>query len=149
MIGQTYQYYPTTYSGYQYPQLQQPLTVQPTQPVQTVQPLQNQVLAWVQSEEEAQKYPLSAGQSIFLMNQNENYLYAKSVDQLGKTVFIKKKLTDESEPKDNQIDLSGYIRRDELDTLISGIIQREVEKKVSETSFKAAKTRRKSSNEEN
>lgn len=146
MIGQTYPYYPATYSGYQYPQQpQQPVSIQQTQPVQ----IQNQILAWVQSEEEAQKYPLSAGQSIFLMNQNENYLYAKSVDQLGKTVFIKKKLVDETEHKDGQVDLSGFIRRDEIESLVSDIIQREVERKVSEVSFKAAKTRRKVNTEGN
>ena len=139
---QTYsQSYPQTYpnySNYQYPQPMQMMQQQMPQVIQ------NQILVWVQSEEEALKYPLSAGQSIFLMNQNDNYLYMKSVDQLGKTTFIKKRLVDETENKEKPIDLSGYIRKEELEPLIEDKIQKEVEKRVSEISFKPTKTRRKS-----
>lgn len=136
--AQPYQPYYQNYPSYQqYPQ--------PVQTVQPVQPVQNQVLVWVQSEDEATKFPLSSGQSIFLMNQNDNYLYMKSVDQLGKTTFIKKRLVDESDNQENKVDLSGYIRKEELQDILTEMIQKEVEKKVSEVSFKAAKTRRKSS----
>lgn len=138
VTGQSYQpqYYPN-YNGYQpYPQsvIQQPSQI-----------VQNQILTWVQSEEDAIKYPLSAGQSIFLMNQNEDYLYMKSVDQLGKTTFIKKKLIEESQPKDNEkkVDLSPYVRKEEIDSIIKDIIQQEIDKRVSEMSFKATKTKRK------
>lgn len=135
VMGQTYQpQYYQNYAGYQtYPQT----VIQ--QPAQTIQ---NQILVWVQSEEEATKYPLSAGQSIFLMNQNENYLYMKSVDQLGKTTFIKKRLEDESDNKDIDVDLSPYIRKEEVESIIKDIIQKEIEKRVSEMSFKATKTKR-------
>jgi hypothetical protein len=105
-------------------------------------PTQNQILAWVNGEKEAMDYPLSAGQSIFLMNQNDNYLYAKSVDQLGKTTFIKKRLVDESDNKEPTVDMSEYIRREEIENLISERIQREVEKRVSEISFKQTKTKK-------
>lgn len=132
--------YPGYYPGYYQP---------PLQPMQSAQqPVQNQILAWVQSEDEAVKFPLSAGQSLFLMNQNDNYLYMKSVDQLGKTTFIKKRLVDESDNQEPKIDLSSYIRREELESLISDRIQREVEKRVSEISFKPTKTRRKVDDEE-
>lgn len=140
VTGQTYPQYYQGYNNYQqYPQ-----------PVPVVQPpaqsIQSQVMAWVQSEDEALKYPLSAGQSIFLMNQNEDYLYMKCVDQLGKTTFVKKRLIDESSHPDNQIDLSSYIRKEELENLISDFVQKEVEKRVSEISFKATKpARRKTS----
>ena len=43
------------------------------------------------------------------MNQKEPYLYMKSVDQLGKTTFIKKRLVDESDTPENKIDLTEYI----------------------------------------
>lgn len=139
----TGQSYPQYYQGYpnyqQYPQPVQ-ITQQPVQPVQTIQ---NQILVWVQSEEEATKFPLSAGQSIFLMNQNDNYLYMKSVDQLGKTTFVKKRLVDESEHKEPQMDMSAYIRKEDLDVLITDKIQKEIEKRVLELSFKPTKTRRK------
>ena len=118
-------------------QYQQPIqqTVQQTPVVQQPQ----QILAWVQSEEEAVKFPLNAGQSLFLMNQNDPYLYMKSVDQLGKTTFIKKRLVDESDNHENKIDLSEYIRREELENLITNRIQEEVEKRVSQISFKPTK----------
>lgn len=134
-VNPNYQYYP----GYQqyYPQ-----------PIQQPTAVQNQILAWVQAEDEAVKFPLNAGQSIFLMNQSQPYLYMKSVDQLGKTTFIKKRLVDESDNQEPKIDLSSYIRREELESLISDRIQREVERRVSEISFKPTKTRRKSDDDE-
>lgn len=128
------------YPGYYAPPIQQGIQTPTQQQIQTVQ---NQILAWVQSEDEAVNFPLNAGQSIFLMNQRDPYLYMKSVDQLGKCTFIKKRLIDESDTQEPQIDLSSYIRREELESLISDKIQREVEKRVSEISFKPTKTRRK------
>lgn len=129
-----YQNYP------QYQPYQQPIQQNIQQPVQTVQP--QQILAWVQSEEEAVKYPLAAGQSLFLMNQNDSYLYMKSVDQLGKTTFMKKRLVDESDSNDNKVDLSEYIRREEIDNLIDDKIQKEVEKRVSQISFKPTRQKK-------
>lgn len=143
--------YPSYYQSYPnfQQQLQQPVMPQPSQ-------AQNQILAWVQSEEEGTNYPLNAGQSIFLMNQRADYLYMKSVDQLGKVTFIKKRLVDETEPKDSE-QLKDYMKREEFESLISDKIEdlveqivsdkikEEVEKKISEISFKPTK---KKTNEE-
>lgn len=121
--------YPNYYQSYpaypNYQQYQQPM-----------QQIPNQILAWVQNEDEARNYPLTAGNSIFLMNQNDNYIYAKSVDQLGKTTFLKKRMVDETENSDKSIDLSEYIRREEIESIIDEIVQREVERRVSQISFK-------------
>lgn len=142
MVNPTYNpTYPGYYPGYYQPPVQQAVQA-PSQQVQ------NQILAWVQSEDEAVNFPLNAGQSIFLMSQRDPYLYMKSVDQLGKTTFIKKRLVDESDNQEPKIDLTPYIRREELEAMISDRIQREVEKRVSEISFKPTKTRRKSDEEE-
>ena len=139
------QIYPQYYQSYpNYPQYQQPVQVA-QQPAPT---MPSQILEWVQNEDEAVKFPLTAGQSIFLMNQNDDYLYMKSVDQLGKTRFIKKRLVDESDNQENKVDLSGFIRRDEIAALIIDIVQREVEKRVSEISFKPTKTKRRSTSED-
>ncbi len=135
--------YPNYYQNYPAYQQQYPQPMQVVQPVQqTQQTTPNQILAWVRSEEEGVNYPLVAGQSIFLMNQTEPYLYMKSVDQLGKTTFLKKRLVDESDTPDNKVDLKEYIRREELEDLITDRIQREVEKRVSEISFKPTKTKK-------
>ena len=132
---QYYQNYPAYQQQYQQP-------IQIPQPVVTQTQNQNQILAWVRDEKEAMDYLLSPGQSIFLMTQNEEYLFAKSCDQLGKTTFIKKRLVDESNPQDPSFNLKEYIRREELEDLITDRIQREVEKKMSEISFKPTKARK-------
>jgi hypothetical protein len=63
----------------------------------------------------------------------------KSVDQLGKSTFIKKRLVDESDNNKNQIDLSAYIKREEIENIITDKIQKEVDKRVSQLSFKPTK----------
>ena len=130
-------YYGNYYSNY--PQQQYPQPIQ--QPVAIPQP-QNQILAWVKDEKEAVDYPLTAGQSIFLMIQTTPYLYAKSVNQLGKPTFIKKRLVDESDNPSNDVNLSDYIKREEIEDLIMDRIQNEIEKKFSEISFKPTKSRK-------
>jgi len=132
---------PNYYGNYypNYPQQQYPQPLQVVQPVQ--QSVPNQILAWVQSEDEGVNYPLNAGQSIFLMNQREPYLYMKSVDQLGKVTFIKKRLVDEG-GSDEKVDLREYIKREEISDIVSDMIQKEVERRVSEISFKPTKTKK-------
>ena len=125
---------PNYYQPY-YPQQYQ-------QPMQYQQIPQNQILAWVKDEKEAVDYPLSAGQSIFLMNQNEDYLYAKACDQLGKVTFLKKRLVDESERVNDSLNDKDYIRREEIEELIMDKIQNEIEKKFSKISFKPTKARK-------
>lgn len=134
-------YYGYPFYQQQYPQpIQVPVQQQVQQPIQ--QP-QNQILAWVKDEKEALDFPLSAGQSIFLMNQTEDYLYAKSCDQLGKTTFLKKRLVDESDNNANEkLNVKEYVRREEIEDLIMDRIQREIEKKISEISFKPTKTKK-------
>lgn len=129
-------YYGNYYPNYPYQQypMQQPIT-------QPVQQTQNQILAWIKDEKEAIDFPLSAGQSIFLMSQTEPYLYMKSIDQLGKPTFLKKRLVDESENQE-KVDLRDYIRKEEIEDLITDMIQKEVEKRMSEISFKPTKSRK-------
>ena len=130
--GNYYQNYPNYQQQYQ----------QPMQQVVPQMQTPNQILAWVKSEEDGVNFPLNIGQSIFLMNQTQPYLYMKSVDQLGKVTFVKKRLVDEGGNKDEE-QLKDFIKREELDNLISDRIREEVEKKISEISFKPAKTNRK------
>lgn len=131
-----YQNYPAYQQQYQQPiQMQQPVVMQQ-------QPSQNQILAWIKDEKEAIDFPLSPGQSIFLMTRNEEYLYAKACDQLGKTTLMKKRLVDETDNADHKVDLKEYIRREELEDLITEKVQREFEKKMSEISFKPTKSRK-------
>ena len=111
------------------------------------QPVPNQILAWIKNEDEAVNFPLNIGQSIFLLSQKEDYLYMKSVDQLGKVTFIKKRLIDETENKDSE-QLKDYIRKEELENLISDKIREEIDKKFSEISFKPARATKAKQEEE-
>ena len=134
--------YPNYYQNYPNYQQQYQQPIQPVMQQPVIQQPSQQILAWVQSEEDGINFPLNAGQSIFLMNQKEPYLYMKSVDQLGKSTFIKKRLVDESDNQESKIDLSEYIRKEELENLITNKIQKEVEKKISELSFKPTKAKK-------
>lgn len=135
--------YPNYYQNYPNYQQQYQQPIQPMQPVaQPPVSIPKQVLDWVVSEDEGLNYPLNPGQSIFLMNQKEPYLYMKSIDQLGKPTFIKKRLVDETDNQESKVDLSGYIRREEIENIISNKIQKEIEKKISEMSFKPTKTKK-------
>ncbi len=136
-----YQPYPNPYLNYpNYPNFSN--YQQQAQPVQ----VPNQILAWVKNEDEAVNFPLNIGQSIFLMSQSQPFLYSKSVDQLGKVTFVKKRLVDEGGNKDEE--LKDYIRREELENLISDRIREEIDKKMSEISFKPANTKPKKSEED-
>jgi len=137
-----YQPYSTYYPNFGNYQQQQPMQ----QPIQQPMQVPNQILAWVKNEEEAVNFPLNIGQSIFLMSQSEPFLYSKSVDQLGKVTFVKKRLVDEGGNKDEE--LKDYIRREELENLISDKIREEIDKKMSEISFKPANTKTKKSEED-
>ena len=108
----------------------------------TTLPFSQPVLQWIKDEKEAIDFPLSAGQSVFLMTQNEDYLFGKSCDQLGKVSIIKKRLVDETDNQEHKIDLGQYIRREEIEDIITDRIQREIEKKMSEISFKPTKTKK-------
>ena len=134
--------YPNYYQNYPAYQQQYPQPMQMTQPVMMQQPNQNQVLAWVKDEKEVVDYPLSAGQSIFLITQDEKYLYGKSCDQLGKISLMKKRLIDETENQDQKINPDEFIRREELEELITNHVQKIVERKMSEISFKPTKTKK-------
>lgn len=134
--------YPNYYQNYPAYQQQYPQPMQMTQPVVMQQPNQNQVLAWVKDEKEVVDYPLSAGQSIFLITQDETYLYGKSCDQLGKISIMKKRLIDESANQDQKINPGDFIRREELEELITDQVQKIVERKMSEISFKPTKAKK-------
>ena len=129
--------YPNYYQNYPAYQQQYPQPMQLTQPV-LAQPNQNQSLAWVKDEKEVIDYPLQAGQSIFLITQDEKYLYGKSCDQLGKVSLMKKRLIDETENQEH----TDFIRREELEEIITDHVQKIVERKMSEFSFKPTKTKK-------
>lgn len=132
----TYPTYPYMQNYPTYPQYQQPIQQVVQQPITQPQTQQNISLFLVQTEDEARNYPTGINTSNFFMNENQNYLYIKSVDSAGKTLFVKKKLEDEGDSQETQ---SEYVKKEEIEEIISDRIQKEVEKRFSEISFKPTK----------
>ena len=96
-------------------------------------PQQNSGLIWVQGIEAAKSYPVSAGQSVLLMDSESNAFFIKTADASGMPlplrVFDYTERTANNAPKAVQetrtepsIDLSAYVTRDELESRISEIM---------------------------
>jgi hypothetical protein len=107
-------------------------TYQPQMYQNQYNPQQNSGLIWVQGIEAAKSYPVSAGQSILLMDSESNAFFIKTADASGMPlplrVFDYTERTANNSPKTAQethtepsIDLSAYVTRDELENRIAQI----------------------------
>ena len=94
---------------------------------------QNSGLIWVQGVEGAKSYPVSAGQSILLMDSERNTFFIKTADSSGMPlplrIFDYTERTANNAPKtaqethtESSIDLSAYVTRDELESRIKEIM---------------------------
>jgi hypothetical protein len=121
-------YFPASYANPYMPQMYQNQYI-PQQQTQQ----QSGGLTWVQGIEAAKSYPVSAGQSILLMDSESNSFFIKSADASGMPlplrVFDYTERTINNAPKTAQethtepsIDLSAYVTRDELESRISEIM---------------------------
>ena len=122
-------YFPTgynpmgTYNPYQVGQYQQ---------MQNAQQAQTGGLQWVQGEAGAKAFPVSAGQSVLLMDAENNVFYIKSTDNSGMPLplrtFDYKERTAQNAPKTAQnapqaaIDTSLYVTRDELEKRLAELV---------------------------
>lgn len=90
-------------------------------------------LIWVQGIEAAKSYPVSAGQSVLLMDSESNAFFIKTADASGMPLplraFDYTERAANNAPKTAQetrteppIDLSDYVTRDELESRISEIM---------------------------
>ena len=112
-----------------YPAYQQPMYQNQYMPSQN----QHGGLIWVQGIEAAKSYPVSAGQSVFLMDSESNAFFIKTADASGMPlplrIFDYAERSAQNTPKttqetrtEPQIDLSAYVTRDELESRISEIL---------------------------
>lgn len=135
--------YPVTYQQY-YPQYQQPMYQQPiqTQQVPTVPQSQNAQqsgngILWVQGESAARSYNVAPGMSVMLMDSDSNTFFIKSADASGMPlplrIFDYTERTQQTQPHSPiteqsvlqpEIDLSGYVTRDEFEKRISELSQK-------------------------
>lgn len=139
-------YFPATYQQY-YPQQNY------TQPsFQTQAPAQQSGITWVDGVSSAKAYPVANGTSILLMDSNENAFYIKSADQSGMPSirvfdYSERVIAQNSQPQAAQtpeqpneapeIDLSGYVTKEELKKVAS-----DIEKKIDSLSSPKTTTRK-------
>lgn len=116
-----------------YPQMgfyQQPLTSQvPQVNTQPVQQSNNASPIWVQGEAGAKSYLVAPNNSVMLMDSEGAYFYMKSADPSGMPI-TKKYAYQEVEmgatvPKQTMPDLSAYVKKDELNDLITSFLKKE------------------------
>ena len=91
-------------------------------------PQQSSGLIWVQGIEAAKSYPVSAGQSVLLMDSESNAFFIKTADASGMPlplrVFDYTERNAQKAPEtrtEPSIDLSAYVTRDELESRIAQI----------------------------
>lgn len=122
-------YFPTgynpmgSYNPYQVGQYQQ---------VQNTQQTQTGGLQWVQGEAGAKAFPVSAGQSVLLMDSENDVFYIKSTDNSGMPLplrtFDYKERTAQSTSKTAQnapqavIDTSLFVTRNELEERLAELV---------------------------
>jgi hypothetical protein len=115
-------YFPTTYGNPYMPQMYQNQYMPSQQ--------QSGSLIWVQGIEAAKSHPVAAGQSVLLMDSESNSFFIKSADASGMPLPLR--VFDYTErnavnkqpekPTEPQIDVSGFITRDEFEARINEII---------------------------
>ena len=127
-----YQQMPTGYSGMQQMSYQQPQS--------------NSGFQWVQGEAAAKAFHVDPGQTVLLMDSDSPVLYLKSTDVSGRpTPMVVYDLVERKEqPVTNQsvanIDLSEYVKRSDIEAIITESVSKAVDEKMGEIKFTATAT---------
>lgn len=105
-----YGYYPTQFNAFQ-----------GVGSVGANQPTQNPAITWVQGEAGAKSYLVGAGQTVLLMDSENQCFYIKSTDASGMPMPLRifeyqEKTAPGTVQKDPGIDMSAYITREEFQT---------------------------------
>ena len=109
-----------------------PSVQQNTQVPQIQQPV-NQ-FEWVSGEMEASSYPLAPGHSVILMDSENPVIYMKTRENNGKYLpmdiydLVKREKMQQVPKAQTQLDLSAYVRKDDLGNIIAPLIQEAVDK---------------------
>ncbi len=155
MMNTTYGNYPTPVINQQqyedpynkYQQIRQP------QPVNNYNQGMNPYLApqipprvfnVVQGELAANIYPVEIDQEVTLFDLDGPFAYRRSRDKNGKLSPLEKyRLVLEEDKPVTQVDMKDYPKIDEILDIITDAVQKEVEKKLSEISFKPSSSEEK------
>lgn len=90
-------------------------------------PTNNASPIWVQGEAGAKSYLLAPNNSVMLMDSEGAYFYMKSADASGmpslkKYAYEEVGMGDFLQKRESDIDLSEYVKRDEIESIVSGLI---------------------------
>ena len=93
---------------------------------------------YVQGELAATIYPVAYGQKVILLDMDDpDRVYRKSRDMNGKVTPLEKcRMVTEENRQPFEVDLKDYVKEDDILELISEAVQAEVDKRLSEISFK-------------
>lgn len=109
--------------GYSYQQYQQPQRLQQLQNLQQSQAQQGKCVEVVpvNAESEAQNCPMAAGSSMVFFANDDSFIAVKSVGVNGQITFsvYDKRPPAPAEPP---VDLSAYVRRDEIGELVAAAV---------------------------
>lgn len=100
---------------------------------QVPQGQQNNSIVWVQGEEAAKAYPIAPGNTVLLMDSENPVIYIKRADLSGRPMQMEIYDMVRRDPKqtlnnEQMIDLSGYVKMEELDNLIEEKVKKFINK---------------------
>ena len=94
-------------------------------------PVQNQQnmgsFAYCMGIEGAKAFPIAPNQTVFLMDSNDPVAYIKSADMSGKQtlrIFDMVERTEEVKPEEPKIDMSEYVKRSDIEGMISEAVDK-------------------------
>lgn len=95
----------------------------------------------VQGELAANMYPTDNGQEAILIDMDNPFVYHKKRGIDGKLEPMKKfRLVEvEDKPEEQKIDLSGFVKQEEIENIVEKLVREEVEKKLSEVTLKPSR----------
>ena len=124
-------YYPTPMGNFSPQYSQTPMNQMQMNNMQMQQPQSNNAgFVWVQGEAAAKAYPVAAGNSVLLMDSEAPVLYMKSTDVSGRPLpmetydLVKRENVVASQPKQQQIDLSEYVKMGDLESKVKELVNK-------------------------
>lgn len=125
------------------------MTYTPPTQVPTTQPQQISCY-WVEGNAMPLTYRLRPGEQVFFMDITQPLIYMRQADKDGKPFPMETKMLVDppAEQAQPQIDLSQYVKTSDIQGIINRAVEDEVNRRMSEISFKPATTPRKKGDEQ-
>lgn len=133
-------------------QPQNPLMSIVTQPQQTTIPqVYFTKMAWSQGDTAARAYQLAPGEKVYFMDSDAPFVYVREADMTGRPLPMETyqlvKKTGDDVPEKPKVDLSqfvktddiaSFVKADDIKAIVAKAVEEQVNKKMSELTFKPA-----------